>query len=1262
VNDPSKSDERKDPQVAAALRDYLERVDRGEPVNREEFLSRHVEIADALRSFFTAEEVFQKMDEARGEAERGKVRAAEAPTLAPRDKPSSDPRRAETLRYDRPQEDVGAVIAGRYKLLEALGQGGMGAVFMAQQTQPVKRVVALKLIKLGMDSKQVLARFEAERQALALMDHPNIAKVLDAGTTDSGRPFFVMELVKGVPISRFCDERHLSPRQRLELFIPVCQAIQHAHQKGIIHRDIKPTNVLVALYDDRPVPKVIDFGVAKAAGLQLTDASLVTGFGAIVGTPEYMSPEQAQLNQLDIDTRSDVYALGVVLYELLTGTTPIDHRRLGQGALFEVLRIIREEEPLRPSTRLSTSEALASIAATRATEPSKLAKLMRGELDWIVMKCLEKDRSRRYETANGLAHDLGRYLADEPVEACPPSSTYRLRKLAGKYKKTLVTATAFLVLLVAGLLVSSWLTIVANRAQHAAIVAEANERAQRESAEIERNRAVDAEDKEREQRKATETERDRAEHQLAIGLLRPIEFRTRDTFEVGPAELSSFADWSAIPDSRLKVRALEIAFESPETAFRVAQRADRVMQVCVGLSPTRRAAVLNLVTAKERAADPRIRVAACWMAFQLNSVDRSAWEESCKYFCDPKNKAVDLLGGFFASADTGCEAGQISKLSLEPLLAALEKSKDQNVHENLIFALAGLASQLDTSQVRRVADTFLALLANSPQSGVNGISLLASRLALGANPPKSAVDGLNILASRLEAAQVRRAGDAFIAMLSTSPQSGNAGLRSLASRLESAQAKRAADAYFAMLSRSPDRNTSGLIALAPRLESGQVKQIGDLMIADAGKGPQAVFGLDDWVTMAPRLEPTQATLAWNAMVEGRLPFDFSGGDDPAALLSALAARLDERQVAPAANELIASLQKSTDPDNLDTPANALAALVPRLGPAQTTRAADAFAAILSKSLKSGAKGLAALAPRLESARAQQAWNKIIAIAQKSDDSIGIDGWNNPFKSLAPRLQREQAQLATDALMKILEKASGGQLVVSIAADGLIALAPSREKSKANRDCDTLIAMLEKSPDIRVVFGVSRVLAALAPRLDATQAMRACNSLMAVAEESTDEELAGAFLALEALARQLDSGSRNSVALATSALLLDRGGDALGVRSVYLNGSKPLIVKHPPIEVARLISSPRSLAKLLSHPACVGEARDSLLRRFEELVLYDGKPVLWKPYRLNDEEKPAAGPQPSRRFQILQQAAAWIQQNWPDFDLETTCPVTWRDSR
>jgi len=417
---------------------------------------------------------------------QGEIDAAEAPTIPPGEQCPAGPGLAESTSYHSPGEVIGSIIAGRYKLLETLGQGGMGAVFMAQQTVPVKRLVALKLIKLGMDSKQVLTRFEAERQALALMDHPNIAKVLDAGATDSGGPFFVMELVKGVPITRFCDERQLSTRERLELFIPVCQAIQHAHQKGIIHRDIKPTNVLIALYDDRPVPKVIDFGVAKAIGSQLTDASLVTAFGAIVGTPEYMSPEQAQLNQLDIDTRSDVYALGVLLYELLTGTTPIDRKRLGQGALLEILRIICEEEPPRPSTRLSTSEALASIAATRRTEPAKLAKLMRGELDWIAMKCLEKDRSRRYETANGLARDLERYLHDEVVEARPASAGYRVRKFLRKHRGPVMTAGLVLAALLAGMAGMTWGLFEAVRGRRAAEVAERAERDERTKADAAR--------------------------------------------------------------------------------------------------------------------------------------------------------------------------------------------------------------------------------------------------------------------------------------------------------------------------------------------------------------------------------------------------------------------------------------------------------------------------------------------------------------------------------------------------------------------------------------------------------------------------------------------------------------------------------------------------------------------------------------------------------------------------------------------------------
>jgi WD40 repeat protein/serine/threonine protein kinase len=387
---------------------------------------------------------------------------------------------------DQPTAEGPGTIIGPYKLLEPIGEGGMGTVWMAQQTEPVKRLVALKLIRVGMDSKQVLARFEAERQALALMDHPNIAKVLDGGTTTAGRPYFVMDLVKGVPITRYCDEHHLTPRQRLELFLPVCAAVQHAHQKGVIHRDLKPSNVLVAPYDGKPVPKVIDFGIAKAAGQTLTEKTLVTGFGALVGTPEYMSPEQAEINQLDIDTRSDIYALGVLLYELLTGTTPFTHQELTQAGVLEMLRVIREKEPSKPSTKLSTAEGLPTLAANRGTEPAKLTKLVRGELDWIVMKALEKDRSRRYQTANGLAMDVQRYLNDEPVLACPPSVGYRFGKFARRNKTVLVTGclAALAGLAVVALLIGSRFTMQLQVALDQTERARRAEQEQREKAEM----------------------------------------------------------------------------------------------------------------------------------------------------------------------------------------------------------------------------------------------------------------------------------------------------------------------------------------------------------------------------------------------------------------------------------------------------------------------------------------------------------------------------------------------------------------------------------------------------------------------------------------------------------------------------------------------------------------------------------------------------------------------------------------------------------
>jgi serine/threonine protein kinase len=390
-------------------------------------------------------------------------------------------------------EGVGSLLAGKYKLLAEIGEGGMGSVFMAEQLAPVRRTVAIKVIKAGMDTKAVLARFEIERQALALMEHPHIARVFDAGSTESGRPFFVMELFRGKPITRFCDDRRLTPRQRLELIVRVCNAIQHAHQKGVIHRDIKPSNVLVALREDRPVPKVIDFGLAKATGPPLTEQTLVTGVGLVMGTPQYMSPEQATPNDLDIDTRSDVYSLGVLLYELMTGTTPVDRNGVGPVGLVEVLWMVRDVEPPTPSSRVSTLEALPMVAANRGMEGARLARTLRGELDWIVMKALEKDRSRRYETANALARDIQHYLADEVVEARPPSAGYLLLKFARRHKGRVIAASMVLLALVAGTIGTTWGYLRAELARQAETERAEGERRAKLEAQRERDRAIRAE-------------------------------------------------------------------------------------------------------------------------------------------------------------------------------------------------------------------------------------------------------------------------------------------------------------------------------------------------------------------------------------------------------------------------------------------------------------------------------------------------------------------------------------------------------------------------------------------------------------------------------------------------------------------------------------------------------------------------------------------------------------------------------------------------
>jgi len=401
---------------------------------------------------------------------------------------------------------------GRYKLLEQIGEGGCGVVYVAEQEEPIRRRVALKVIKLGMDTKSVIARFEAERQALALMDHPNIAKVLDAGATETGRPFFVMELVRGIKITDCCDQNNLSTRERLDLFIQVCHAIQHAHQKGIIHRDIKPSNILVTLHDGVPVPKVIDFGIAKATTQQrLTDKTAYTAFEQFIGTPAYMSPEQAEMSGLDIDTRSDIYALGVLLYELLTGKTPFDPKTLLAMGLAEMRRVIREQEPARPSTRLGTMVAgeLTTTAKHRHAEVPKLIHQVQGDLDWIVMKALEKDRTRRYETANGLALDVECHLKHEPVVARPPSTTYRVQKFVRRNKLMVTAGATVATALVVGSIVSTWQAIEARRARNA-------EKGQRLAAQTERDKAQAAQKEAEQSQQAEQQARLRADRLLYV--------------------------------------------------------------------------------------------------------------------------------------------------------------------------------------------------------------------------------------------------------------------------------------------------------------------------------------------------------------------------------------------------------------------------------------------------------------------------------------------------------------------------------------------------------------------------------------------------------------------------------------------------------------------------------------------------------------------------------------------------------------------------
>jgi serine/threonine protein kinase/tetratricopeptide (TPR) repeat protein len=572
-------------------------------------------------------------------------------------------------------------LIGPYKLLEQIGEGGFGVVFMAEQSEPIRRKVALKVLKPGMDTRQVVARFEAERQALALMDHPNIARVLDGGQTTSGRPYFVMDLVKGLPITEYCDQAQLAPRERLELFVHLCSAVQHAHQKGIIHRDLKPSNVLVTLHDGTPLVKVIDFGIAKALGHELTDKTLFTGFAQMIGTPLYMSPEQAGQSGLDIDTRSDIYSLGVLLYELLTGTTPFDKERLKEVGYDELRRIIREEEPPRPSTRISTlGQAASTLSAQRKSDPNRLASSFRGELDWIVMKSLEKDRNRRYETASALAADVQRYLADEPVQACPPSAGYRLRKFARRNRGPLAAAAVLGLALLVGAGGVGWvaldraarrgkaatnLELVLDRAE---LFLEGGKRAEALAA-FERAELLAGEarpDPAREERLAALKERLAADARDHEFITRFEDIRLRVQSEVN-VTTSRFADEAALPEIReaLDRYGIAIGVQAPaQVAAHIQGRPE----------PVRR----DLIAALDeclRYAPPGSSQTRQWLLAALAAADNDTWRVRVrKAVADRNEKVLEqlALAADFEKQSPGCLLLMVNSLPAQMQATRLE--------------------------------------------------------------------------------------------------------------------------------------------------------------------------------------------------------------------------------------------------------------------------------------------------------------------------------------------------------------------------------------------------------------------------------------------------------------------------------------------------------------------------------------------------------------------------------------------------------------
>ena len=1039
-----------------------------------------------------------------------------------------------------------------------------------------------------MDSQPVLARFEAERQALALMDHPNIAKVFDGGVTDQGHPFFVMEYVKGVPLTDYCDGARLSLKERLKLFITVCQAVQHAHHKGIVHRDLKPSNILVSLHDGSAVPKVIDFGLAKALHQPLTGQTLHTAHGLMLGTPLYMSPEQAEYNNLDVDTRTDIYSLGVVLYELLTGTTPLERKQFQKAAYDEILRLIKQVDPPRPSTRLSGAATLSSIAAQRSIDPRRLARSLTGDLDWIVMKSLDKERSRRYETANGFARDIERFLNEEPVEACPPSTVYRVRKFINRHRGQVSAAAVVIMSLLVGTVGTSiglrWAWI-AQRETDRALNDVKKERDEKGVALSEKSAALEAKSQAllakeaalqavAKAREEVTRQRDAAERNLLQSILRPIGHNWDGPDEV---ELASIREWSRLDEPRLKLKLLEVAFDDASTALRVARRAEYVVQACVGLNPSRHAKVMEFVSARQRdrSADRRIRFAACWIALALGSHDLPALGE-CIGEVEPSattNLSADFSSDFTQMLTSRTDPTQRHMIAraCRPLIPRITKHKNQ-LH-TVVDCLCAFSPELDPADVAGIAETLVAILTQERLATYQQETLIRAltKLHSALTPSQAAAISttcLQILKSLHDLSSGREVIEALVV------------IEPLLDRIYVLEVW---DTLVELGQRQRDEwQKSYIVRALSEIASRRRLGLDEQRRVSLASLEQGVADQHSRQTLAALLQADPTMPHGQAVATTRVSFEeiihaLKSAASQHSLfqayqsLSARSSEMTADQNHEAGNVLLGLVEANLETEAGGACAACLTAWAARLNPLQTDRGRKAVCAALAKRIP------------------------------KKLEFVLDARWDECLKKLTPRL-------------------SEGEMVQCF---------------------DPLVERLTQTTDANIIGDIAERIERLFLMVDPDRMAIAWKALLDAYEQISDTDPAQEIEKMHFENRLMR--------LATTTDAVDHRDALIQFVSNRIEHALSSGGWYGVPEEAVVIIGPKAFAEFFSHPDCVGFCQQEMLKQFESYVWCVQQNLSWPP----SEGHPADAlcPTSPRRFHTMHDAAVWIQENWPDFDVE-----------